>query len=229
MITIIILLILAGVTINLTLGDNEIFKAAEEAGKKQKIAEYKDRIEISKATVLTNNLGEITLDKLIDEIYKDKIVEIGKITKTNENEAEMITNEGYKFKITTNGAEYLEQKEEEKEEPKQTYLITYDLQGGEGTVPDQTKVEGTTLKISEVKPTKEGYVFMGWTDRKDSRDVKYLVGDEYTAEENAKLYAVWGWYVSLYKMSTPGFQNLSLNTSSMSFEGCNAYFKVLRR
>lgn len=141
----------------------------------------------------------------------------------------MITNEGYKFKITTNGAEYLEQKEEEKEEPKQTYLITYDLQGGEGTVPDQTKVEGTTLKISEVKPTKEGYVFMGWTDRKDSRDVKYLVGDEYTAEENAKLYAVWGWYVSLYKMSTPGFQNLSLNTSSMSFEGCNAYFKVLRR
>lgn len=107
-ITIIILIILAGVTINLTLGENGLFNTAKETVNSQKIAEYKDRVEISRATVAINNLGEVTIDKLIEQIYKDKIVSEGKITKISETEAEMMTDEGYKFKVTLDGVEYIE-------------------------------------------------------------------------------------------------------------------------
>ena len=107
-ITIIILIILAGVTINLTLGENGLFNTAKEAVNMQKVAEYKDRVEISRATVALNNLGKVTIDKLIEQIHKDGIAEQGKITKISETEAEMITNEGYKFKVTLDGVEYID-------------------------------------------------------------------------------------------------------------------------
>lgn len=108
-ITIIVMLILTGVTINLTLGENGLFSTTKKAVNMQKVAEYKDRVEIARANVIASNLGKITLDKLIEQIYKDKIVPEGGITKINENEAEMITPEGYKFKITLDGIEYIDQ------------------------------------------------------------------------------------------------------------------------
>ena len=43
-ITIIVLLILAGVTINLTLGQNGIFKTAEQAGKEYSEAEAREKL-----------------------------------------------------------------------------------------------------------------------------------------------------------------------------------------
>lgn len=112
-ITIIILIILAGVTINLTLGENGLFNTAKEAVNMQKVAEYKDRVEISRATVALNNLGKVTIDKLIEQMYKDGIAEQGKITKISETEAEMTTSEGYKFKVTLDRVEYIDKDGEE--------------------------------------------------------------------------------------------------------------------
>jgi len=56
-ITVIVLLILAGVTINLTLGDNGIFRTAEQAARNYKDAENK---ELGLLEEFTSNVDEIT-------------------------------------------------------------------------------------------------------------------------------------------------------------------------
>ena len=44
----------------------------------------------------------------------------------------------------------------------ETYTVTYDANGGTGAPSPQTKIKGVTLKLSTVKPTKQGYEFYGW-------------------------------------------------------------------
>ena len=48
-----------------------------------------------------------------------------------------------------------------------TYSISYDLNGGSGTVNNQTKLAGIDLKLTEETPTKENYTFVGWSTTKD--------------------------------------------------------------
>ena len=51
-ITVIVLLILAGITINLTIGQDGLLKRAQETGVKQKIAEVIDKLTMAEATKL---------------------------------------------------------------------------------------------------------------------------------------------------------------------------------
>ena len=69
-VTIIVLLILAGVTINLVLGEDGIISKAQQAGLAQKLAEYKDKVEIAKATVAMDkdNYGKVPIEKLVIEL-----------------------------------------------------------------------------------------------------------------------------------------------------------------
>ena len=106
-ITIIILLILAGVTISLMLGDEGILNIAQTSIEKQKMAEYQEKIELSRSKALTSKKGTITIDDLINKIYEDKIVQEGNIKKIDEEKANLITNEGHEFIITTSKMEYI--------------------------------------------------------------------------------------------------------------------------
>ena len=40
--------------------------------------------------------------------------------------------------------------------------------------------------------TREGYIFKGWTDERNSSQVKYREGETYVFDNNSTLYAVWG-------------------------------------
>ena len=47
----------------------------------------------------------------------------------------------------------------------QVYTVSYDLNGGVGTVPDPSEYqEKSTVSISPAVPTREGYTFVGWSD-----------------------------------------------------------------
>lgn len=70
-ITIIILLILAGVTINILIGDNGLFNTAKEAKDKTKIAEAKDILDIEIAKALAEKLGELHLNELAEYLKQD--------------------------------------------------------------------------------------------------------------------------------------------------------------
>lgn len=105
-ITIIVLIILATVTISITIREGGIFKTAQTTVEQQKIAKYKEQIELSRLTVGTENMGVVTIEKLVEQLYKDSIVPEGSIT-IIEGYAVMKTPEGYAFVITTNSVEYV--------------------------------------------------------------------------------------------------------------------------
>lgn len=72
------------------------------------------------------------------------------------------------------------------------YNVKYNLNGGEGSIATQTKIYGQDLKLSDVKPTKTGHKFCGWATKEASDSkVVYLPGDNYKANKDITLYAVW--------------------------------------
>lgn len=117
-ITIIILIILAGVTINSTIGENGIFQRAKQSKVRMEIETYKEKIEIAKGTATVETEGKLILDNWIEQIYKDNIVEDGRIQRLDKDNAEITTVERYIFHIDSEGnINYIEQKEKDNTSP----------------------------------------------------------------------------------------------------------------
>ncbi len=55
----------------------------------------------------------------------------------------------------------------------------------------QTKVYGEPLTLSDNVPVRDGYTFKGWATTDSATDYEYLPGYQYSANEDAILYAVW--------------------------------------
>lgn len=70
-----------------------------------------------------------------------------------------------------------------------TYTVKYDANGGTGAPSNQTKTKGTDLVLSDIKPTKEGYIFVNWNTKKDGTGTSYNAGSKYTTEASVTLYA----------------------------------------
>ena len=71
-----------------------------------------------------------------------------------------------------------------------SYTVTYNMNGGSGSISSQTKYYGKTLTLSSTKPTRTGYSFQGWATSA-SGSVAYASGASYTANAGVTLYAVW--------------------------------------
>ena len=106
-ITIIILLILAGITINSLTGSG-LFKKAELAKEETLIAQYKEKIELIKTETRLSYNGEITLERLNtafnDSKQRDWVNE--SIEDKNINKIKLTTNDGFIFYITDGTIEY---------------------------------------------------------------------------------------------------------------------------
>lgn len=72
-----------------------------------------------------------------------------------------------------------------------TYAVTYNANGGSGAPAGQTKVYGTTLKLSSTIPTRSGYTFVKWNTNSSGTGTNYASGANYTANAAVTLYAVW--------------------------------------
>ena len=87
-ITIILMLILAGVVISLTIGDNGIIKIAKETNIKQIQAEMKEQLELKIADKKKQKTGEATLqdlDNLQIDGYTIQVEEIKEERKNHRN------------------------------------------------------------------------------------------------------------------------------------------------
>ena len=72
-----------------------------------------------------------------------------------------------------------------------TCTVTYDANGGEGTIIDNTEyTNGATVTVlgNFGKLTKDGYAFTGWTDGSGN---SYKHNDKFTITTNTTLYAQW--------------------------------------
>ena len=72
-----------------------------------------------------------------------------------------------------------------------TYTISYNLNGGSGTVASQTKTHGTNLTLTKTVPTRSNYKFLGWGVSSSDTSATYQPGGTFTSNANTTLYAVW--------------------------------------
>ena len=71
------------------------------------------------------------------------------------------------------------------------YNISYNANGGSGAPSDQSKYYDSTITLRSGKPTREGYIFKGWSTRSTALSADYQPGDRYSSNSNLTLYAVW--------------------------------------
>ena len=73
------------------------------------------------------------------------------------------------------------------------YTITFDANGGSGTVPSpQTVNTGTSITLSNGSGlSKSGYTLNGWNTSEDGTGTSYAADDSFTATDDITLYAKW--------------------------------------
>lgn len=91
-VTIVVLLILAGITINMLVGNDSIFNKAQQAKEQSEITSMKERLVLAKTEVFLENEGKFDVDK-----YFDKIIEKGLVL----SEDEIVDNGDGTYEVTT--------------------------------------------------------------------------------------------------------------------------------
>ena len=72
----------------------------------------------------------------------------------------------------------------------QTYTITYNANGGTGAPSAQT-VNAGAATLSNTRPTRSGYTFLGWATTQTATAAQYQAGGQINITGNVTLYAVW--------------------------------------
>ena len=72
-----------------------------------------------------------------------------------------------------------------------TYTVSYNANGGSGAPSSQTKTQNVTLTLSSTQPTRNGYIFQGWSTSSTATSPTYYAGGSYSTNASVTLYAVW--------------------------------------
>lgn len=196
-VTIVIMLILAGIGFMALGGENGLLSKTFLAKSKTNYSFAREKLELAKVTA-TDLDGKINKEKLIEEINK-----VGEVTDTNWPMSVII--DGYIFNVSEDGnIEYDDQNA--------VYQIEYELNGGTNNSenPDQYQ---KTVYLKE--PTKEGYSFDGWylDDKFETERVLRIDKNQ----GDIKIYAKWNeeidssyftWSTSSDSATIKGFSNL---------------------
>ena len=73
---------------------------------------------------------------------------------------------------------------------KPSYTVSYDANGGSGAPGSQTRWWGEVINLSNTKPTRTNYEFLGWSTSAGG-GVNYQPGSRYGEDASRTLYAVW--------------------------------------
>ena len=77
-------------------------------------------------------------------------------------------------------------------QPTQTYTLSYDENGGSGTMKEQTAEDGQSLTVkANTFTAPAGYSFKEWNDNYKGSGTKYTAGQSVTMHNDLTLYAVW--------------------------------------
>ena len=71
------------------------------------------------------------------------------------------------------------------------YTISFNANGGSGSVASQTKFEDTDITLPSNGFTRDGYTFAGWNTQADGNGTSYAAGATYSANAAVTLYAQW--------------------------------------
>ena len=101
-VTIVVLLILAGITISLVFGSNGVIKKAQEANENTKIAQVREQLELAKGPEYIEGNGKYNPDSYFERIEAEGIIgnKDTDIIDNGDGTYEVTTTSGYIFKIT---------------------------------------------------------------------------------------------------------------------------------
>ena len=197
-ITIVVLIILAGVAINMTLGENGIFNRAKYAKIQYELAQEKEKLEIEILNIQTETMeteGRVaTLNDLQEKIDTTKYTsELHYEALDSEENINSVPTYAIVNKVNTNYYFTVDSKlvitdvrlGELVEE--QTYTVTFNANGGICDIENK-KISQNSNYGSLPEPTRDGYRFLGWhSDIENGSQI--LETDIVTA--NITLYAKW--------------------------------------
>ena len=83
----------------------------------------------------------------------------------------------------------------------ESYTVTFDANGGTGAPASQSKTYGVPLTLSDEKPVRSYYEFLGWAKSPDALSPEYMPGSSYNENEEVTLYAVWKSTLETYTVS----------------------------
>ena len=92
-VTIVVLLILAGITISLVFGPNGVIKKAQEADENTKIAQVREKLELAKGPEYIEGNGQYDPDSYFQRIEDEKII--------NDKDKDVVDNEDGTYDVTT--------------------------------------------------------------------------------------------------------------------------------
>lgn len=75
-----------------------------------------------------------------------------------------------------------------------SYTVSYNVNGGSGSIGSQTKWHDESLSLTTSKPTRQYYTFKGWATtqaRANAGTVDYASGGSFTTNADTTLWAVW--------------------------------------
>ncbi len=101
-VTIVVLLILAGITITYVMGDNSVFKQAVDAKLKTDIAIWKDKLELAKGPIIVEGLGTFNPDRYFEYIEEQETIhdKDTDVIDNGDGTYDIITKPGYIFEVT---------------------------------------------------------------------------------------------------------------------------------
>lgn len=104
--------------------------------------------------------------------------------------------------------------------PPATYYVYYNLNGGSGDFPTQSKVYGGSVNIHNRQPTKAGHTFKGWGTSAAATSPSYYTNSNYAGNASITLYAIWSAnsYTVTYDanggVGAPGAQTFVFNSGA---------------
>lgn len=104
-ITIIVILILAGIVLNLTVGENGILKRTQQAGEQYKISEILEKLELEKVDLVAKKNGDTpSVQEYVEHLISKGIITTADVENIDDNTKNIIV-DGYKFLVEkeTNG------------------------------------------------------------------------------------------------------------------------------
>ncbi len=197
-ITIIVLLILAGISIAMLIGENGLLGKANTAKEEHKIAQYKEEINLIVMEEIAERKTETKTEPMIVSL-ENKIKEKDWGEKTSKEKQDGDTaeylivesKEGYEFIIEVDNEKETAKIIETNKTPGEKYTITYHPNGGTGEERTVEVRKGFYKILEKNTFTKTDYIFGGWCEDINGNSEKYLEGSKYHSERNVTLYAIW--------------------------------------
>ena len=194
-ITIIVLLILAGVSLNLVAGSNGILGRAQKAVDVNNMAQIKEEIELKIAELqmdyyMTDNNFANVNDYVKAELEKGVELPSGAVITTDSSGN--LSYDGMQIGTLNSDGSVSIDGEFNGSQIVTKYTVSYNANGGQGGPASSRHENGETVRVDFSKtPTQTGCTFLGWARSSTATMPEFTNSGSFTINGNTTLYAVW--------------------------------------